>query len=131
MRATLHRLEQGEEGTFGQLAAGPLRLFSLELPWRSNAPSISCIPPGAYGCILTLSPRFKRPLYLVGPVRGRSGIRVHPANLSSQLNGCIALGEKLGQLGGKKAVLLSAPAVRKLEEFFGGQSFALDVRDPM
>jgi hypothetical protein len=47
-----------------------------------------------------------------------------------QLNGCIALGEKLGWLEGQKAVLLSAPAVRRLESFFGGRPFQLEIRDP-
>ena len=73
------------------------------------------------------SPRFKRPVYLVEAVRGRSGIRIHPANLPEQLNGCIALGEKLGTLGGKRAVLLSAPAVRRFEEWAGGKQLSLEV----
>jgi hypothetical protein len=47
----------------------------------------------------------------------------------AQLNGCIALGERLGWLGGQKAVLLSAPAVRRLEAYFCGKSFTLEIRD--
>jgi hypothetical protein len=66
-------------------------------------------------------------MYLVEEVKDRSGIRIHPANLTSQLNGCIALGEKLGTLNGKKAVLLSQPAVRKLETFMKGKSFILEL----
>lgn len=127
--ATLQRLETGPEGTFGRFLAGPLNLWSLELPWRENKPSVSSIPPGLYRCIFTHSPRFKRALYLVGPVPARSGIRIHPANLARQLNGCVALGEKLGWMDGQKAVLLSAPAVRRVEEYFGGQPFTMEVLD--
>lgn len=97
---------------------------------------MSCVPAGTYRCIFTNSPRFGRCLYLVGPVLARSGIRIHPANLMGdsskgfhcQLNGCIALGEKLGWMDGQKAVLLSVPAVRELEEHFNGRAFTLEIR---
>ena len=46
-----------------------------------------------------------------------------------QLNGCIALGERLGWIAGQKAVLVSAPAIRRLEEYFKGEPFTLEVRN--
>jgi hypothetical protein len=46
-----------------------------------------------------------------------------------QLNGCIALGERLGWLEGQKALLLSAPAVRRFEEYMGHRPFTLEVRN--
>ena len=127
--ATLTRLEATPTGTWGRFFAGPLALFSAELPWRGNRPSISSIPPGLYRCLFTHSPRFRRPLYLVGPVPGRSGIRIHPANFPRQLNGCLALGERMGWMGGERALLLSALAVRRVEEYFAGRPFTLEVRD--
>lgn len=135
--ALLVREDQSDQGTFGRIVAKALTLFTGELPWRGNAPSISCVPPGTYSAAFTHSPRFGRHLYLVGVVPHRSGIRVHPANFMGaadkgyrcQLNGCIALGEKLGWMGGQKVVLLSAPAVRRLESLFGGQPFQLEIRD--
>lgn len=134
--AVLQRLEESDEGTFGHLVAARLVLFSGELPWRANAPSISCVPPGVYQALFTQSPRYGRALYLVTPVIRRSGIRIHPANVmgdlvkgfKSQLNGCIALGEKLGWLDKQKAVLMSVPAVRRLEEYFEGKQFQLEIR---
>lgn len=133
--AVLQRFETGDQGTFGRLIAKGISFFTGELPWRNNAPSISCVPPGTYRCVFTHSPRFGRSLYLLAPTDPRSGIRVHPANLMGdasrglkcQLNGCIALGEKLGWIAGQKAVLLSAPAVRRLEEAFGGKPFTLEI----
>jgi hypothetical protein len=135
--AVLQRLESSDQGTFGKLVAGGLAFFSGELPWRDNAPSVSCVPAGTYRAIFTDSPRFGRRLYLLDRVPARSGIRIHPANLMGdaqkgfrcQLNGCIALGEKLGWMDKQKAVLLSQPAVRRLESFFGGQPFELEIRD--
>ena len=66
----------------------------------------------------------------------RTGIRKHPANfmgdaalgLRSQLNGCIALGERLGWMDGQKALLLSAPAVRRFESHMSHRPFLLEIR---
>lgn len=135
--AIIHRFDQSDQGTFGRFVAQGLSLFSAELPARGNAPSISCIPPGAYSATLTHSPRFGRPLYLIAPVSDRTGIRCHAANLmgdtalgfKSQLNGCIALGERLGYIDGQKALLLSAPAMRRFEAYFKGKTFILEIRD--
>lgn len=135
--AILTRLESSDQGTFGRIVAAGIALFTGELPWRENRPSISCIPVGLYRVVWTFSPRFRRFMYLVDGVVGRSGIRKHPANLMgdaalgyrSQLNGCIALGERLGWLDGQKAVLLSAPAVRRFEEAMKRRPFVLEVRN--
>lgn len=136
----LQRLEQSDHGTFGWLLLAGLVFFCYtgELPWRGNASSISCVPAGTYRAVLTYSPRFGYALYLVGPVPARAGIRVHPANLMGdaslgfkcQLNGCIALGERLGWIDGQKAVLVSVPAVRRLADHFGGRPFLIEIRDP-
>lgn len=136
-RAVLQRVESTDQGTFGHFTADDLVLFSGELPDRGNAPNVSCIPAGKYTCFETLSPRFKRRMYLVDAVPERIGVRFHSANLMgdaskgfrAQLNGCIALGERLGTMDGQKALLLSAPAVRKMEMLFGGEPFELEVRD--
>jgi hypothetical protein len=136
-RLVLVRHESGDQGTFGTLDVRGIRFFTGELPWRDNRSSVSCIPPGLYRCAWTMSARFRRNMYLVGPVPARAGIRKHSANLMgdvalgfrAQLNGCIALGEKLGWIDGQKAVLLSAPAVRRFEAMMGGKAFDLEVCD--
>lgn len=61
-------------------------------------------------------------------VPGRVGVRIHPANLTSQLNGCVALGLRLGEIGGQKALLLSKPAVRQFEALMQGKTFELEIR---
>jgi hypothetical protein len=136
-RAVLTRMETGDQGTFGRLQVGPLVLFTGELPWRDNHPNLSCVPAGIYICEWTYSPRFRRNLYSVTAVPDRTGVRKHAANLMgdvtkgfrTQLSGCIALGEKLGWLDGQKAVLLSAPAMRKFEDFMERSRFELEIKD--
>lgn len=133
--ALLLRAETGPQGTFGRLLLPGISFFTGELPWRENRSDLSCIPLGVYRCPWTMSPRFRRRMYLVEPVPGRAGIRVHSANFMGdnppfhkQLNGCIALGEKLGWMDGQKAVLLSAPAIRRFESIMKGETFILEVR---
>ena len=136
-KVTLERLQSTDQGTFGRIYFGHNWLYTGELPWRDNSPNISCIPTGDYQVVWNWSPAFKRNMYLVTGVGGRSGIRIHPANLMgdtqkgfrSHLYGCIALGEKIGWLDKQKAILVSRPAVRKFERYLGEQPFILEIKD--
>lgn len=129
------RLPSTDEGTFGRLTYNDFVVFTLELPWRDNAPNISCIPKGVYNCHWTKSERFKRMMYLIDGVKGRAGVRIHAANFAGddskgfkrQLNGCLSLGLNVGQIEGQRALLLSKPAVRKFEDLLKGKSFVLEI----
>jgi hypothetical protein len=74
-------------------------------------------------------------MYLILGTDPRGGIRAHSANFmgddtlgyKKQLNGCIALGEKLGWMDGQKALLLSTPAVRRFESYMGQKPFKLEI----
>lgn len=135
--AVLERHETGDQGTFGRMWTRGLTLFSGELPDRGNAPNVSCIPaPGLHRVLWSWSPRFRRFMYLLLGTEPRAGIRAHSANFMGddakgyrrQLNGCIALGEKLGWMDNQKALLLSAPAVRRFEDYMGQRPFLLEIR---
>ena len=136
-RVTLERLDYSDEGVFGRMIVGDKAFFTGELPWRENETDYSCIPLGIYKCSMTYSPRFKRKLYEVVPVDKRSSIRIHSANLMgdtrmgyrAHLNGCVALGEKLGWIDGQKAILLSVTAMRRFEQIMGGKPFILEVKN--
>lgn len=65
---------------------------SLERGWVDNKNRVSCIPVGVYPLVLEHSPRFKKKLWEVKNVPGRSECKFHAANYWHQLNGCIALG---------------------------------------
>lgn len=63
---------------------------TIELPWRCNLKSVSCIPEGSY--LLRIRVTEKRGKHLeVLNVRNRSNILFHPGNeVFRDLQGCIA-----------------------------------------
>lgn len=132
----LLRGESSDQGLFGNLWTRGPRLYSGELPDRGNRPLVSCILAGFYDVIWALSPRLKRFTYRLVGVPGHAGILLHPANymgdatkgFKCQLLGCIAAGERVGVMDGQKALLLSAPAVRRFEAYMGHAPFKLEIR---
>ena len=78
-------------GSNGSLFCGDTFIcHTIELPWKDNERSTSCIPEGRYQLVSRYSPRFKWHL-LVKNVPGRSVILIHPANdAMKELKGCIA-----------------------------------------
>ncbi len=68
--------------------------FTLELPWKDNAPRISCIPAGLYDMAITWSNRFQKHMLEILKVPGRAGIRIHNANFAHELLGCIAIARR-------------------------------------
>ena len=63
--------------------------FTMELPWRSNARSISCIPEGTYQATYERHARFGDVYRLIN-VPQRIGILIHAGNSPDDLRGCIA-----------------------------------------
>ncbi len=136
-RVILERFETSDQGTFGKIRIGDVTFYTGELPWRENKSEISCIPPGVYHCSWTLSSRFKCHMYILHEVNGRSGVRIHSANFMGdkhlgyrcQLSGCIALGERMAEMGGQKALIISKPAVSKFESLMGHKPFILEIKN--
>jgi hypothetical protein len=132
--ANLCRLARSDQGTQGMLFYEGFNCHTLELPWRDNQRSISCIPPGEYKCVTRKSPRFGL-TYHVTEVLGRSYILIHSGNWAgdvnkgykSHVNGCILLGQKAGWLQGQRAVLTSKPTIRRFMEFMGYEPFTLKI----
>jgi hypothetical protein len=65
---------------------------SLELPWKDNKNSISCIPEGIYKYKPHRWSRNNMKVIKLINVPNRDGILVHVANKVTELKGCIALG---------------------------------------
>lgn len=85
--------------------------YTIELPWRDNEQSVSCIPEGRYRLAKRYSKRYGRHL-LVQEVPGRSLILLHPANDAlEELRGCIA---PVSRLAGAGKGLQSRIAMRKV-----------------
>lgn len=96
----LKRVESNKDYTSGIWEiSDDLIVQTLELPWKNNKQSISCIPTGAYKCKILDTPeelrtsRFDYKHISIENVPKRSGIKIHIANFVSQLKGCIAPGE--------------------------------------
>lgn len=107
----LDRIKFTTKETFGQLSSDdpdilfPL-CFTIERPWLNNQHGISCIPTGIYQVEQYNSPT-KGDVWQLLNVPNRSNIEIHPANFASQLEGCIAPGDAIGELEGMSAVLHS------------------------
>lgn len=79
------------EGVNGKLFHnGNLICETIELPWRNNKKSVSCIPEGQYRLIKRIHPKHGAQLQVIN-VPNREGILIHPANFAlRELQGCIA-----------------------------------------
>ena len=100
---------------------------SLERGWRNNEQNVSCIPKGKYYLVLEYSNRFKQDLWEIKGVNNRSECKFHAANYWHQLNGCIALGEKLTDINndGYKDVTSSRNTMAKFHEAMGQDTKAV------
>lgn len=99
-------------GSNGSIFCGETFIcHTIELPWKENHRSTSCIPEGRYQLVSRYSPRFKWHL-LLRNVPGRSVILIHPANdAMKELKGCIA---PVCELTGEGRGLLSKNALTRL-----------------
>ena len=87
-------------GTNGEILLEQQHIcYSIELPWRNNKHSISCIPEGRYSLDKRCSAHFGWHLK-VKDVPDRVLILIHPANnAKEELQGCIAPVTKLTGIG--------------------------------
>ena len=74
---------------------GKMRVNGRDIATLENADYI--IPEGNYPVSVTLSPRFKRMLPLIGNVPGRSGIRIHRGTKPEHSKGCILVSAAMEQ----------------------------------
>lgn len=99
---------KGDIYIYNDLDALLFRCVSLELPWRNNQNSISCIYEDLYTAVIHDSPKFGRCLWLQD-VKDRSEILTHAANYVGSMNpetgipdlrGCIAPGMEYKDITG-------------------------------
>lgn len=68
---------------------------TLELQWLDNTRSKSCIPEGVYKVVKRLAhEKRKYNHFHITNVPGRSYILIHTGNYSSQILGCVLVGDK-------------------------------------
>jgi len=130
----LLRTRTSDQGTEGMLITDGFMCKTLELPWRENRQSISCIPSGEYNVVIRQSPKYGS-VYWVTKVPNRSYILIHAGNwagdtkkgFNSHTNGCILMGSKFGFLNNQRAVLNSRIIVRKFRNTMVDKPFKLHV----
>ena len=83
--------------TVGVLTYKDFRCFTLELPYKDNRTNVSAIPEGLYPCAKAISPKFGDCIAVEG-IYGRTYIRIHKGNYTSQIRGCILVGESLSDI---------------------------------
>lgn len=88
-----------DAGVMGRLIIEGHEFATLELPWRQNRISDSCIPEGVYRLRKRRSAVIKRSTggefeegWEVTGVSGRTFIMLHPGNFASDTEGCIMPG---------------------------------------
>lgn len=109
---------------------------TMELPWKNNERSVSCIPPGKYPVQWTRSNRLSAVkghdvfTYEVFNVPNRGGIRMHAANYAHELKGCIALGAAHKDINadGNLDVIHSGATMRRFSDLLRREDFLLRVR---
>lgn len=134
-------IERPGEGILGRMTIGIRKFYTIERNWEGNRKGKSCVPPGRYSLFFLDSPKYgPNTITLYNPEldvyvyesdipaakrgKARSRILMHAANISSQLNGCIAPGRRKGALYSQlqekmvQAVLDSRNALRDIHDIF-------------
>jgi len=134
LRVYLIRYIDSNAGSEGIVTIEGETFLSLELPWRDNLSSYSCIPTGIYLCKWWKSPS-KGFCYRVYDVPGRDYILIHSATfagdrkkgLLSDLRGCIALGKSRGTYKGQRGIFISRPSIIRFNSILNKQDFLLEI----
>lgn len=107
-----------KNGTNGAIFSdGKFICFTIELPWKTNQKSASCIPEATYKIGFRNSEKFGNHLELKN-VLDRAFILIHPANNAlKELKGCIAPVSKITGAGtgisSRKAMLELMNTIKK------------------
>lgn len=83
-----------DDCTVGVLSFSGFRCLTLELPDLDNAQNISCIPEGRYKCSKIVSPSLGNCIDISNVV-GRTFVRIHSGNYTSQIQGCLLVGDSI------------------------------------
>ena len=79
---------------------------TLELAWRNNEKSKSCIPVGTYNIEKRYSNKFGNH-YIVNNVENRSYILIHRGNYNTDTKGCILVGNNFKYINNDKQLDLT------------------------
>ena len=81
--------------TLGRLYCGDFQCWTLELPFLDNKTNVSCIyPASGYVGRKHVSPK-NGDVIAIDNVMDRTHIQVHSGNYTSQIQGCILVGDSI------------------------------------
>lgn len=99
MNLVLRRFANTEDGVFGKLyLPGLATMYTVEEDWRDNQRRVSCIPAGVYELVRTVYHKHGYETFEITRVDGRSRCLIHPANTEEDVEGCVGLGLRMGEL---------------------------------
>ncbi len=129
MRLQLQRISNSLEATLGVLtdiSTGLPICLTLELPWKDNMTSLSCIPKGLYKVEKYSSDKYKH-VFKILNVPSRTNVLIHVGNTADDTQGCILLGSQFGELKDKIAVLNSRGSLDLLKKYVDNKPFELEI----
>lgn len=115
--------------TVGVIEFGGDRAYTLELPDLNNAKNVSCIPAKKYRAAYRLSPS-KGDVIQLQNVPDRTYIQIHSGNYTSQILGCILVGDSIKDINGDKIpdVTNSKNTLKRLLAWAGKEDFILNIQ---
>jgi len=126
----VQRVSKVEPGCFGVMLDERGWPFAVTLE-RTYENLLVKIPSGTYVCTRTKYFKGGYPTYEI-PVPGHDRILLHVANVETELEGCIAVALKFGELNGRLAVLESSKGFECFMSRAGDDAtIVLIVRDPV
>jgi hypothetical protein len=133
----LWRIRRSDHGTEGILFTNGFSCATMELPWKNNKRTYSCIPAGEYICVKRFSPGFQKYTYWLKNVPDRSWILIHSGNwsgdimkgLRSDVYGCILIGKKHAYLANQRAVINSRVTVMEFQMHMQWEPFKLIIKE--
>jgi len=100
----------------------------MELPWKENKRSISCIPEGEYTVVKEeFTEKHQYPHFRVLDVKGRSGILWHKITYVKDLKGCLGIGGAFQDLNkdGVPDIVSSGVTLQKLYDLLPDRFLAI------
>lgn len=132
----LIRQNRDTEVTLGKMIFPNGKTFcTIELPWKDNQRSISCIPDGNYvlrkrdsAIVSRTSKQRYQKGWEVTDVPNRTFIMIHIGNTVKDFEGCIGVGTDYGVIGGHKGVINSRVAFDEfMEEMEAFDEWTLEI----
>lgn len=125
-RVQIIRLEETQQGHIGVLMIdGEIQCFTLQ---PDSTDSSFSIPAGSYLCRRFHGRKWKDTFEVIVP--GHTALLFHAGNIEDDTDGCVLLGERVGWLDGKRAVLTSGVAFEEfMETLKDEEAFNLFIED--